>query len=96
MCIYFCICPCSAPLSMFHVERHSRNPLIIIIIIIIITLPSTLRYGVSAWTGGPGVSILWPGEIANLFCNFCLSVLVAQVLIIIIIIMSVFLERLSM
>ena len=34
--LYFCICTCSAHLSMFHMERHSRNTLIIIIIIIII------------------------------------------------------------
>ena len=32
--LYFCICTCSAQLSMFHMERHSRNTLIIIIIII--------------------------------------------------------------
>ena len=31
--VYFCICPCSAQLSMFHMERRSRNMLIIIIII---------------------------------------------------------------
>ena len=31
--LYFCICTCSAQLSMFHMERHSRNTLIIIIII---------------------------------------------------------------
>ena len=31
---YFCICTCSAQLSMFHMKRHSRNTLIIIIIII--------------------------------------------------------------
>ena len=30
--LYFCICTCSAQLSMFHMERHSRNTLIIIII----------------------------------------------------------------
>ena len=35
--LQFCICPCSAQLSMFHKERCSRNTLIIIIIIIIIT-----------------------------------------------------------
>ena len=23
--LYFCICICSAQLSMFHMERHSRN-----------------------------------------------------------------------
>ena len=34
--LYFCICPCSAQLSMFHVERRSRNTLIINIIFIII------------------------------------------------------------
>ena len=33
--LYFCICTCSAQLSMFHMERCSRNTLIIIIIIII-------------------------------------------------------------
>ena len=27
---YFCICPCSAQLSMFHMKRRSRNMLIII------------------------------------------------------------------
>ena len=34
--LYFCICTCSAKLSMFHMERRSRNTLIVIIIIIII------------------------------------------------------------
>ena len=29
--LYFCICPCSAQLSMFHMERRSRNALITII-----------------------------------------------------------------
>ena len=29
---YFCICACSAQLSMFHMEKRSRNALIIIII----------------------------------------------------------------
>ena len=32
---YFCICTCSAQLSMFHMERHSRNTLIVIIIILL-------------------------------------------------------------
>ena len=32
--LYFCICTCSAQLSMFHMERCSRNTVIIIIIII--------------------------------------------------------------
>ena len=27
--LYFCICTCSAQLSMFHMERRSRNTLII-------------------------------------------------------------------
>ena len=36
--LYFCICTCSAQLSMFHMERRSRKTLIIIIIIIIITV----------------------------------------------------------
>ena len=31
--LYFCICTCSAQLSMFHMERRSRNTLIIIIVI---------------------------------------------------------------
>ena len=31
--LYFCICTCSAQLSMLHVERRSRNTLIIIVII---------------------------------------------------------------
>ena len=29
--LYFCICTCSGQLSMFHMERCSRNTLIIII-----------------------------------------------------------------
>ena len=36
--LYFCICPCSAQLSMFHMERRSRNTLIIISITIIINI----------------------------------------------------------
>ena len=31
---HFCICTCSAQLSMFHMERRSRNTLITISIII--------------------------------------------------------------
>ena len=31
--LYFCICTCSGQLSMFQMERHSGNTLIIIIII---------------------------------------------------------------
>ena len=30
--LYFCICTCSAQLSMFHMERRFRNTLIVIII----------------------------------------------------------------
>ena len=40
---YFCICTCSAQLSMFHMERRSRNTLIIIIIIIIIIITCCLN-----------------------------------------------------
>ena len=29
--LYFCICTCSVQVSMFHMERRSRNTLIIII-----------------------------------------------------------------
>ena len=36
--LYFCIWTCSAHLSMFHMERCSRNTLIIVIIIIIIII----------------------------------------------------------
>ena len=32
--LYFCICTCSVQLSMFHMERRSRNTLIIIIIML--------------------------------------------------------------
>ena len=38
------------------------------------TLPGAWRYRVSAWTGRPGVSILWLGEMESWICNFCLSV----------------------
>ena len=31
--LYFCISTCSAQLSMFHMERRSRNTFVIIIII---------------------------------------------------------------
>ena len=30
---YFCICTCSAQLSMFHMERRSKNTLMVVIII---------------------------------------------------------------
>ena len=32
--LFLCICTCSAQLNMFHMERRSRNTLIIIIIIL--------------------------------------------------------------
>ena len=38
------------------------------------TLPGAWHYRVSTGIGGPGVSILWPGEMESLVCNFCLSV----------------------
>ena len=40
--LYFCICTCSVQLSMFHMERCSRNMLIVIVIIIIIVTMHTL------------------------------------------------------
>ena len=42
------------------------------------TLPGVWRCKVSAWTGWPGVSILWLGEVENLICNFYLSVVAPQ------------------
>ena len=38
------------------------------------TLPGAWRYGVSAGTGRPGVSILWLGEMESVICSFYLSV----------------------
>ena len=38
------------------------------------TLLCTWRYRVSAEAGWLSVSILWPGEVESLICNFCLSV----------------------
>ena len=32
---HFCICTCSAQLSMFHTEKRSRNTLIIVVVVII-------------------------------------------------------------
>ena len=31
--LYFCICTCSAQLNMFHMERRSRNMLILLLLI---------------------------------------------------------------
>ena len=39
--LYFCICTCSAQLSVFHTKRRSRNTLIIITTIIIIIINTT-------------------------------------------------------
>ena len=36
--LYFCICPCSTQLSVFHIKRHSRNMLIVIIIIVVVVV----------------------------------------------------------
>ena len=36
--LYFCVCTCSAQLSMFHMERRCRNTLIIIIIINVVVV----------------------------------------------------------
>ena len=47
ICLCFIVCTCSAQLNMFHVERHTRNTVIIFIIIIIMTLlvnSPTLRF----------------------------------------------------
>ena len=38
------------------------------------TLPGAWCYRVSTGTGGPSVSILWPGEVESLICNLYLSV----------------------
>ena len=40
------------------------------------TLPGAWHYRVSAWTGRPGVSILWLSEVESWICNFYLSVAV--------------------
>ena len=43
------------------------------------TLPGAWRYGVSAGTGWPGVSILWLGEVESCICNFYLSVAAGKI-----------------
>ena len=40
--LYFCICTCSTQLSMFHMERRSRNTTIIIIIMLLSSSSSSL------------------------------------------------------
>ena len=51
--LYFCICSCSAQLSIFHMERRSRNMLIIIIIIIITQIYGPLMFQVPAGGAKP-------------------------------------------
>ena len=46
---------------------------------LVATLPCAWCYRVSAVTGWPGVSILWPDETKSLICNFYLSVAVRQI-----------------
>ena len=53
--LYFCICTCSAQLSMFHMERCSRNTLIIIIII-----NYNLAYFVASTKQHPILKIILP------------------------------------
>ena len=36
--LYFCICTCSAQLSMFHMERRSRNMLITVNLLLLLLL----------------------------------------------------------
>ena len=36
--LYFCLCPCSAQLSMFHRESSSRNTLIIVIMMMMMMM----------------------------------------------------------
>ena len=55
--LYFCICTCSVQLNMFHLERCSRNTLIIIMIIIIINSLITKSIG-SDDRGGAHQSIV--------------------------------------
>ena len=49
--LYFCICTCSAQLSMFHMERRSRNTLIINIIILFFPLPGRTVESIDLKTG---------------------------------------------
>ena len=34
--LYFCICTCSAQLSMFHKERRSRNTLLLLLLLLLL------------------------------------------------------------
>ena len=36
--LYFCICTCSAQLTMFHIERRSRNTLIMMMMMMMIII----------------------------------------------------------
>ena len=40
--LYFCICTCSAQLSMFHIERRSRNTLILLLLLLLIIIMKSL------------------------------------------------------
>ena len=42
--LYFRICTCSTQLSMFHMERSSRNTVIIINVTLVATWPDVLGY----------------------------------------------------
>ena len=79
---YFCICTCSAQLSMFHMEKHSRNMLTIIFIIIIIhpNFPwpihnSDLNFGTlaailpGAWCCRVSARTGWPGVSIPWLCE---------------------------
>ena len=57
--LYFCICTCSAQLSMFHMEKRSRNTLIIIIIIISFMSHCLDLLNVAGWYGPSPVNLLW-------------------------------------
>ena len=61
ICMHFLFlyCTCSAPLSMFHMEKRSRNILIIIIIIIIIARSVNQSTLISCL---PSVSMFLKGE----------------------------------
>ena len=54
--LYFCICTCSAQLSMFHMERRSRNMLIIIITMKWHEPRGVEKAGCKIYSGAPTVS----------------------------------------
>ena len=63
--LYFCTCTCSAQLSMFHMERRSRNSLIIITIIIILSCLSCTQDAGKHTMKGPGDRSVWTLLCAN-------------------------------